>query len=215
MYDITLLSSFHLIQGNCNPGELYKIIEKIQPEMIFEELSFDVFEIVYSAGFQPQTIEAITIKAYLKKYPILHFPVDNYPVNETDLLSDAQIIEDNSLEYRALWKQQLLQIQQNGYSFVNSDDCVAMLDRIRIIEETVLSEINDLKLLNEHKAEKALHDMRENEMLKAIYHYSKQYPFNKGLFICGAEHRKPLKQKIQTYETKESLKLNWAFYNDK
>lgn len=215
MHNITLLSSFHKIHGKCNPDELYKIIEKIQPEIIFEELSFDGFEKIYSPFYQPQTIEAITIKAYLQRHQIKHFPVDTYPIKEIDLLSDAQVIGDNSYEYRELWNQKLSKIAQDGYFFLNSNDCIEMLDRTSTIEETVLSEIGNIKLLNEHKAEKTLHDNRENEMLTNIYNYSKQYSFNKALFICGVKHRKPLNRKIQEHETKETFKLNWTFYNDK
>jgi hypothetical protein len=214
MFNITLLSSFHKVHGKCNPDELYTIIEEIQPEVIFEELSYDVFGIIYSAGYQPQTVEAITIKKYLQKYPIKHFPVDNYPINETDLLSDAQIIWDNSSEYRDLWNQKLLKLNQKGYYFINSNELAEILNRIRVIEETVLTQINNAKLLNEHKAEKALHDKRENEMLRNIYNYSKQYPYDKAIFICGAEHRQPLKQKIKEHEAKESFKLNWGFFNE-
>ena len=216
MYNITFLSSFHQIHGKCNPDELYKIIGTIQPEVIFEELCFDTFEDVYSEDYIPNTIESITIKKYLQKHPIQHFPVDTYPINETDLLSEngAQIIWNNNNEYRKLCKQQLSKIEQCGYFFINSNDNIEMLDKMRIIEETVLAEINNEKFLNEHKAEKRLHANREIEMLSNIYNYSKQYPYNKAMFICGAEHRNPLKQKIQEYEAKEDLKLNWRFFNE-
>ena len=115
--NITLISSFHKIHGNCNPSELYKIIEHIKPDIIFEELSTSGFDIIYSPYYQAETIEVITIKKYLQNYPIKHFPVDNYPVNENDLLSDAQIIWDNSKEYRELWNEKLNRIKESGYSF--------------------------------------------------------------------------------------------------
>lgn len=214
MYNITLLSSFHKIHGKCNPIELYKIIEYIHPEIIFEELSYDIFDIIYSSDYQPQTIEAITIKKYLKEHSIKHFPVDSYPINGDELLSDAQLIWNNSSEYRDLWNKKMSKVNQDGYIFLNSNECTEMLDRIQIIEETVLAEINNTKLLNEHKTEKELHDKRENEMLRNIYNYSRQYPFEKAIFICGAEHRQPLKQKIKEYEAKESPKLNWTFFNE-
>jgi hypothetical protein len=214
MFNITLLSSFHKIYGKCNPDELYKIIEEIQPEVVFEELFFDGFGIIYSVGYQPQTVEVIAIKKYLQKYPIKHFPVDNYPIKETDLLSDAQIIWNNSSEYRDLWNKKLLKLNQNGYIFLNSNECTEMLERIRVIEETVLTETNNVKFRNEHKAEKELHDKRENGMLRSIYSYSNQYPFDKALFICGAEHRQSLRRKIKECEANETLKLKWAFYND-
>lgn len=214
MFNITLLSSFHKIHGKCNPDELYTIIEKIHPEVIFEELDYDEFGTIYSAGYQPYTIEAITIKKYLQEHLIKHFPVDNYPINETDFLSDTQIIWDNSSEYRALWNHNLLKIRQDGYYYINSNEQVEILNRIGIIEETVLTKLNNAKLLRELKKEKALNDTRENEMLRSIYNFSKQYPYDYALFICGAEHRKPLKQKIKEYAEKGSISLNWNFFNE-
>lgn len=214
MFNITLLFSFHKVHGKCNPHELYKIIQEIEPEIIFEELSNDGFDIIYCSGYQPQTVEAITITHYLRTHSIKHFPVDNYPINETDLLSDAQIIWDTSSEYRDLWNQKLLRVNQEGFVFLNSKECTEMLNRISTIEEAVLTKINDLKLLNQHKAEKALHEKREYVMLRNIYNISKHYPFERALFICGAEHRQTLSQKIKEYESKDSLKLKWTFYND-
>lgn len=215
MYNISLLSSFHMELGKCNADELYKIIEKIRPEVIFEELSFATFPFIYADSYIPNTVEVKAIKKYLRNYPISHFPVDTYPVNETDLLSNAQVIWDNSNEYRELWNQNVLKIKQNGYSFLNSNDCIEILENISIVEEAVLTETNNLKLINEHKAEKELHNKRENEMLQNIYGYSKQYLYNTALFICGVEHRKPITQKIQEYERKENVKLNWSFYDGK
>jgi len=104
-------------------------------------------------------------------------------------------------------------IIRNGFHFLNSDDCDELFDKIHIIEENVLLEINDARLSYQYKTEIELHDKRENEMLHNIYNYSKQYLFNKALFICGAEHRKSIMQKIQGYELKEKLKLNWTLYN--
>lgn len=214
MYNITLLSSFHKNLGKCNPDELYKIIEELRPEIVFEELSFDTFSFVYSDGYIPNTVEAITIKKYLRNYPIKHFPVDTYPINETDLFNGADVIAKISNEYVKLWNEQVSMITKDGYNFLNSNTCIELLDRIRIVEESVLLVINDVKLFREYKSESELHNKRENEMIRNIFNYSKQYPYNKALFICGAEHRKPIKQKIQEYETKEKLKLNWTFYKN-
>jgi len=214
MYNITLLSSFHINLGKCNPDELYKIIEEIQPEIIFEELSFDTFSFVYSDDYTPNTVEAITIKKYLKYCPIKHFPIDTYPILETDLFNGADEIAKISNEYIKLWKEQVSMVTNYGYNFLNSNACIELLDKMSIVEETVLLAINDEKLFRDFKSEKELHNKRENEMIRNVFDYSKQYPYNKALLICGAEHRKPLWQKIQEYETKEKLKLNWTFYKN-
>jgi hypothetical protein len=213
MFNITILSSFHMERGKCNTVELYRIIEKIQPEIIFEELPSDVFEIIYNMGRSPESLEAITIKRYLRNYQIDHVPVDTLHVNEAELFNEFDLIANKSNEYAELMKQQLSMIIRNGYSFLNSDDCDELNDRIRIIEENVLFEINNPLLYNRYLTDRELHNKREDLMLQNIYNYSKKFHYNKALFICGSEHRKSLIQKIQGYEMTERIKLNWILYN--
>ena len=70
--NITLLSSFHQELGNCNADELYKIIESLKPDVIFEELPLEIFNTVYEKNYIPASLEAKAIKRYvdfLKTYP--------------------------------------------------------------------------------------------------------------------------------------------------
>src|SRR5690348_15127452 len=106
MYNITLLSSFHIKLGKCNSDELYKIIESSQPQLIFEELPLDIFNIIYAEGITPQSQEAIAIKKYLTKYQIAHVPVDTYKSNLSDFFNGFDTISNNSVEYTDLCKQQ-------------------------------------------------------------------------------------------------------------
>jgi hypothetical protein len=212
MYDITLISSFHIIQGKCNPNELYKIIEKIKPDVIFEELPQQVFDIIYSEGNQPQSLEAIAIKKYIESYQIEHIPVDSYQVNESDLFNETEIIEKNSFEYSGLWRKLLFMINKYGYSFINSNSNDEIMERINNIEEDVLSKINDKELDKKYKREKEVHAKREDEMLRNIYNFSVIHSYSKAVFICGAEHRKQLIEKISDFEKKENFNLNWTLY---
>ncbi len=212
MYNITLLSSFHNELGKCNSEELYKIIEEIQPEVIFEELSHYVFNMIYGGGWTPQSLEAITIKKYLKQYKIKHIPVDTCEKNEADFFGGYDIISNRSIEYLELFKQHLSFISQHGYSFLNSDNCIKLIEKMHILEESVLLDMNDTKLLFQYKSDRELDNKRENEMLQNIYNYSEQHPYNNAVFICGTEHRKPIIKRIQEYEENKKIKLNWLFY---
>jgi len=214
MYNITLVSSFHIEIGKCNSDELYKIIEKIQPELIFEELPCDLFEIIYADEYNPESLEAKAIKKYLKNYQIEHIPVDTLEISETDLFNGYDTISNKSIEYTKVFKLQLSMISQYGYSFLNSNDFNELLDKMHIIEENVLIEINDTKLLYQYKSYCELNDKREIDMLQNIYNYSRQHQYNKALFICGVEHRKSIMQKILEYEKKKKLPLNWTFYSN-
>lgn len=84
----------------------------------------------------------------------------------------------------------------------------------RTAGETVLIKLNNTALLNKLKTESLLHEKREYDMLKNIYKYSQQYPYQKAILICGVAHRQSLRQKIKECEISEALKLNWKFYNE-
>lgn len=213
MYNITILFSFHIELGKCNSAELYSIIEKIQPDIIFEELPFYDFCNIYAEGYSPESLEAIAIKNYIKKYPIKHFPVDTFEINDSDIFTGYEMIVNKSMEYTKLFEQQLSMISLAGYSFINSNKFVELLDKMQIIEKNVLLEINDPYLLSQYKSFGELNDKRDIAMLQNIYNYSKQHQYSKAMFICGAEHRKSIIKKILEYDRNEKLKLNWTFYN--
>ena len=214
MQSITLVSSFHKNLGSCNPNELYKIIQGIQPEIIFEELSVDTFSSVYAKGYIPKTIEALAIKNYIRKHAIMHFPVDTYPIRESDLFNGADLIAKKSVEYVKLWKEKVSMIIERGFTFLNSNACAELMEKISDIEERVLIEMNNEKLSREYISENELNSKREYEMLKNIYDYSCNYQYSKAMFICGVKHREPLKKKIKEYEKKQNLNINWKFYNN-
>src|SRR5690349_7112925 len=78
MYNITLICTRHKEIGKCNSFELEKLMESIQPDIIFEELSQSNFDKSYREGFL-KTVETDAIKAYLQNHIIRHIPVDTYP----------------------------------------------------------------------------------------------------------------------------------------
>ena len=63
MYIITSITTSHNEHGNCNSNELYKIIERIAPEVIFEEVPQSKFSKVYE-GLPGDSLETNTIKKY-------------------------------------------------------------------------------------------------------------------------------------------------------
>lgn len=186
----------------------------MQPEIIFEELDHYYFDIVYAEGYNPKSLEAIAIKQYLKTYPIEHIAVDTHEIKEEDIFNGFDKISNKCAEYTELVHHHFSMVKNYGYSFLNNNDIIAMFDKMHNLEENVLLELNDSNLSNHYKTYNELHEKRDNEMLQNINNYCNQHQFNKGLFICGAEHRKSLIQKIAGYQKEEKSKLNWTFYND-
>ena len=197
-------------RGKCNSNELHSIIEEIKPEVIFEELPPDIFDVVYSPGRNPQSLEASTIKKYLRAYHAEHFPVD---INASPVFQHYDLISSRSAEYTRLFLQQLSMIEQHGYSFLNSDQCSVLLDKIQALENAGLLEINDPQLISQYRSDIETSDHRESKMIRNIYDYSSRNKYDKALFICGAQHRKPIAQKIMRHKSPNELNIDWRFYN--
>jgi hypothetical protein len=214
MYNITLICTVHKENGNCNLNELYKIIETINPEIIFEEIPSFKFDAYYKEQ-SISTLETDAIKKYLQKYQIEHVPVDNYDLSDihfedVDYMSEQKF---NSIEYCNLLNEQLLRIRHNGFTYLNNNQCSETFEKLHILEENILKNINDEKLFCIYKLWSECIDKRECEMINNIYSYCKEHSFNRGLFLIGAGHRRSIINKIEKYEVTGSLKLNWNYSN--
>lgn len=215
MYRITLIATAHKERGICNSNELYRIIERIAPEIIFEEISPDEFAAIYK-GSRTGTLETNTIKRYLKKYPIAHFPVDldGNELVDIRLKKDIHEMFDifyNSYEYRYLSSQHEKWSKRLGFPYLNSDQCRELLERIHFLENAILRRVNHAKLSQTYKSWLDIHDRRENEMIKNIYSYSDLNKYNRALFLIGAEHRKSIIDKVPEFEKNNKLELSWIF----
>jgi hypothetical protein len=222
MHDITLICSPHKEQGTCNSNELYKIIETINPEIIFEEKTPSLFNACYKEQSVRNSLEANAIKKYLLKHQTEHIPVDTCDIeniNKKDidcLKKDIDCMFDkifNHEEYYHLENKLVLLLSRHGFSYLNSDQCSEIFDKQHMLEEIIIKNTNDDKSIRTYKLWTEIHDKRENEMINNIYSYSKEHKFNRGLFILGAGHRKSIINKVQKRAMTESVKLNWNYSN--
>jgi hypothetical protein len=215
MYNITLIATVHREIGICNSTELYKIIEQVNPDIIFEELFVDSFMAIYE-GLRNDTLETKTIKRYLQKHRIKHIPVDidGNKLIDIALKNDIEKMFDvfyNSVEYDKLLNQRTVSTEQQGFLFLNSSQCREIMERLHLLEEEILRTINNAKLFQTYKSWLEIINKRENEMIKNMYNYSTLTKYNRAIFLIGAEHKKPVKDKIPIFERKNKIELNWDF----
>jgi len=119
MYNITIILSMHLDINNQNARELYNIIEKESPEIIFEE--FDISRTdddYYKNGmykYQDEcTVETIAIMNYLEKYKIVHIPVDTYEIIDFPNTMYKKISMENN-EYNKLFEENIILSLKKGF----------------------------------------------------------------------------------------------------
>ena len=220
MYNITLIGTHHREFGKCNSEELYKIIETINPDVIFDELSSDLFNIIYNANSpnsQPDVLTEIKcVKKYLQNHKIKLIPVD----------IDTRYISDNEQnwmydtfekydDYKKINVEQSLLTAQYGFDFLNSDKCLYLSEQENIVITNILrTDTNKNELFRVHQLFIKHNDTRENAMLQNIYNYSRENQYTQAVFLLGSGHRSSIIPKIAEYEKLSNFKLNWTMYGE-
>jgi superfamily II DNA or RNA helicase len=198
MHNISLICTAHKIVGNCTPDELYKIIFKIKPEVIFEEIDFSRIKYYYRNQYV-KTIETFAILKYLQNYDCEHIPVETYDVPDSYIKHEDylnEILSKNNNLYNELYTKLFSRVRENGFLFLNSNECSDMFEEIKVFKESYFSNLNEKNIQKFYKSWLTIENNRENEMLKNIYDYSFKNKYNSALFITGARHRKSFINKI-------------------
>lgn len=214
---VTLISTVHNENGNCNSEELYRIIESIGPDVIFEELSKNLFDRFYTGNQIPEPLEVKCIRRYLLNNDIKNIPVD---IESSPNLSNPEVnymfkeLKKYKV-YEELNNEHDINEMQDGFSYLNSEKCAELFEKMKIAELSLI-EFNANKdiLSNVYRLFHEEQNNRENAMLQNIYNYSKENPYNQAVFLIGCAHRKSIKKKIKEFEAQENLKLNWNFFNE-
>jgi hypothetical protein len=217
MHNITLVGTLHVEKGNCNLNELYKIIEAINPEVIFEELYLNDFNDYYIKKKQGSKLETNTILKYLENHQVEHIPVDYAEIPPQTFL-DLHKSMHLKLERRSHDYCRIVDINSNytaayGFIYLNSNDYIKMND---IYENEIIETIkfiNDESLMPINQEWLDFMSNREDVMISKIYDYCKDHNFERGLFYIGAAHRSAIINKTQKYNETSEIKITWNYLN--
>jgi len=215
MHNITLVCTSHSERGKCNADELFKIIEQISPDMVFEELTPYLYDILYNKGIFDESapIEFKCIRRYKQQHNIKNIPVDIEVVSTLSNNVNQMLAMFEKYDiYKVLEIEQKKKIELEGFDFLNSDEFSDLVEKQRTIERKIVEEINNSQLNRIYKSFNTDLDFRENFMLNTIYAYSKENNYDQAVFLIGAGHRSSIIRKVAEYQLKKKLKLNWTFY---
>ncbi len=215
MHNITLICTVHEEKGICNINELYKIIEKINPEIIFEEIPPSAFDAYYKDKNR-NNLETNTINKYLEGHQIEHIPVDYFNIPTSFFEDNGYMhkrVEAISYDYRRLIDTHSLYVKQYGFKYLNSVYCDNLHNELYNAIEKALETINDEKLFQTYKLWNDNIEKREYEMINNIYSYCENNKFNTGLFFIGAAHRESIIKIIQKHAGTENVEINWNYSN--
>ena len=205
MSEITILFTTHRELGLCNKNELLHLIEKIAPDVIFEELTQSLYDKCYIEKTS-RSLESDTILLYSEKYNVKHFPVGSLNLNEKELCQFHskcnkvfKIISDNSNEYSSRKDQNEFLAYKYGFPYLNSKLSESINTEITKIELKVLRQIDDIILLSTYNKWLNMNKEREVAMIEKITDYCRIHKNITGLFLLGAGHRSSVKKIIETF----------------
>ncbi|OYU95646.1 MAG: hypothetical protein CFE21_10935 [Bacteroidetes bacterium B1(2017)] len=218
MYSIHLICTTHAKNGLCSSFELSNIFKKISPEVIFEELPPSYYDKYYTEKSR-SNLETDAIHLYMESYEFKNVQVDFEDIPDEDffqnykkLISKVEgSISKNGFDFRSLIDQKRNYSNLYGFSFLNSDDCMRMNDDIYGAIQNEVEDLGDENLIAIHNSWKNLNEKRENIMLQNIYDFSKTHEYKKAIFMIGHAHRKSIIEKVQDYNEKHQIKLNWIY----
>lgn len=220
MKKITLICTEHQTRGACNSDELYKILEAIEPKVIFEEMPLSAFDDYY-INKSRNRLETDTIILYKKKNQIEHIPVDHDDIeNQLRIVNkNKQVhikVEKRSRTYCHLIDTHIEYCYQYGFKYLNSKCCEDLHKALdtEIVEVLKIIENENLTAIYKEFCETLTHK-RESVMLENIIKYSMENDFERGVFFIGAGHRYTIIEKIQELEkTQNNIKWNYNNYDE-
>ncbi len=215
MCNIILIATSHKENGMCSSKELLKILHKINPDVIFEELSQQSFTDIYE-GRLSDSLETNTIIIYSNEKTVKHHPVDvdgNRLIDKKLKKSITNMFEnfERNLDYQQLRSNLYNLAYEFGFSFLNSIECEALFAQKYFLEQRLAETYEQGELVAVHQTWIRINDFRESEMLNNIYKYSEINDFDNAIFLVGAEHRKPIIDMINKTENEKRVKINWNF----
>jgi len=220
---IVIIGTIHQSTKNYSALDLFKILEKIQPDIIFEELPPELAEdqtkINIPFGKWCEFQERAANHWYFNKYNIPIIPVDlpnrNQLYNESgtkelylfwsQLLNDKRLnLEEkiNLEEYFSVLEEQRMMCENKTAKEINSpkmDSLVAIKRNfLRGLGPTLIDKYSyDQKMKEYLEKLNIWTESREEHMTQEMIKYMKKY--KNGVFPVGADHRPGLIEKLKQH----------------
>lgn len=211
MPEIVLLGSVHTENGRCNASALARILELIQPDVLFQEIPYFKF-LERNDSFHRDKLEVKAIYEYLKYYSALQIPVDTVDPSSFEQTKFDRVIREVSRtgpELGAVLCQQIYLEHNKGFEYLNSRRGARMLQQSDFVITNALQKLNDAKLSMAYDDWKTYNLKREEAMITNVYEYCRLNDFKKGVFLFGSAHQRGLIAKIQMVKRTQKVRVNW------
>lgn len=209
---ITLLCTQHREFGRCTEDELLRILESIDPDVIFEEIRPSDID-AHDQKRLSQTLEMRAVSRYQECRPVRRVPVDDYEDITQDFHAEStsmfEYVASNSREYRALLNVENQEIFHYGYLYLNSTEWEALNRKIETIMEQTVTQSGDADLQQFFSNWKDRVRNRTTSMVENIYAFARINPFTNGVFLVGAAHKSNVVAEITNRPPADAALVDW------
>ncbi|MBN2589883.1 MAG: hypothetical protein JXA96_08465 [Sedimentisphaerales bacterium] len=215
MRKVTIVSTCHREKGTITAANLCRILEQIQPEVIFLEVSPDNFNLLYHSG-TPKTLEPKAVLQFASNRNVELVPVDlSIHAGTAKEKADYRfkVLDTYSSERR---KQIDMRINEcmlrDGFEYLNGDQYSKDLNELDNEDLKVIRRLNDPKITELNEWWISINSYREDEMLRRIFEYSQINTFQEAVFLIGSAHRDAIFEKSKEQNDNLLQLVKWQHH---
>jgi hypothetical protein len=214
MSTLIIIGTAHYVDGTCTSEELYKIIQEINPEVVFCEASSEKLP-QYLKRTDVNTPEMNVIKRFINEKHIEIVPVDvNEDPFDQRLEAMFKLIKQEMEEYSGATRLLFNETYLKGFPFLNSVDSDKIFRDKNSMERYFINKNKEKYkgLLNFYYQWLKWNNKRENQWINLIHNYFKINKPKKAVFLVGANHRYRLIDRIKNIEDSNKHFFDWDFF---
>lgn len=209
---ITLIATVHAESGRANVAALLAILDRLAPDVIFAEIP-PAFLVDYLNGSH-RNLESAAVVLYRERHPVNVVPVDLDKPSEEFFSNSEDMFKKvarTSPDYRRLLDQNSLDTLEIGFPYLNSDRCAQAWEGIYNEALATVEWIGDPKLRQTYDLWNQTNGDRETGMIENIESYCIRHLPAHSVFLVGAAHREPIKEKVQKQQVAGGAVVFWDF----
>ena len=216
MYNVHVIFTHHSAEGKVNSYELLKLIESLQPDVIFEEIGHEAYDLLYIQQIRTK-LESDSINAYLMTNDLEHIPVDTFELPDGYHSRQNHLLEVlnrhfyKSVRHHNAFTNLVNSSTVGGFPFLNSDENDTLINDLEHEQNQHLAELGDDNLNQIAALRSEVNSKRDEVMIDNIYKYAELKEFQKAVFLIGAGHRRSIKSKLDKIEPRYGVEIKWHF----
>jgi hypothetical protein len=209
---VSVIRSVHHATGVANASELLSLLERVQPEVIFLELSPTDFGAWFDG--RRSCLEATAAALYRHRHEVALVPVDVAPpavefARDVDYLFDR--VEAANPNYVRLSHRNRQLVGFGGFAYLNSVDASTLWSAIQQEMRAAVESIAEGRLSGIYASWVRTQELREATMMNRVEAYARERPFCRGVLLVGLAHGQSIRERSQDLGGDGPNAVRWDF----